>query len=115
MIDPYFISLTETVKMNELVILQDNLKLVSTQQDREMKRLLTFSDDELALAKMVLELVQTILDFPYNISYAQYDTEYYSGAQCVIYFSDSVSNKILKTDFYDSLFLLAERFIIELP
>lgn len=66
---PYFSRLTECVKLNELVSLQANLS-VEEKNNKMPTSSLIFTTQELELAELVLELLQLILCFTYNITYS---------------------------------------------
>ena len=113
---PYFKTLTDNIRMNELAVLQENLSVEEKNQfeNSPHKRILTFNQEELAIATAVLELLSVLLNYPFSISYGEYDMDN-PYEHSVIYYPDAVSNKILEGDFYESLFFLTERFVLELP
>ena len=58
------------------------------------EQLIKFSDYELFIAKNVLELIEEMLNFPYSITYAEYDFDI-EYTHSVIYFPDSITKLIL--------------------
>lgn len=110
---PYFNRLSEVIKFNELAALQSNLSVNDAQQPRPM-RVLAFTPDELTLAGLTIELLRSVVCFTYNVTYSEYEMEntYENSAIC---YPQRLKSILSGNEFYESLFYLSERFVLEQP
>jgi len=62
----------------------------------------------------VIELLRSVVTFTYNVTYSEYEMEncYENTAIC---FPQRLKEILSASDFYESLFYLSERFVLEQP
>lgn len=106
---PFFEKFEEGVKISELSQLQSKLDVSDNHSGQQTSsEQLSLSKEQDMQSQLVLMLLKKIVEFNYNITYSQYESEQAIDT-CLITFPDKVLNKIINHQFLKSLFYVVNK------
>lgn len=105
---PYFYKIEEGVLIKELNLLQDNMNINDVDTESSGSQQVAITSDEELQSDYVFMLLQKIVQFNYNITYSEYESDQ-PIETCLITLPDKVSEKIINSSFLDALFFIIEK------
>ena len=107
---PYFQSVEDLIKVNELAAMQEKLAVSEHQPSGERVQL--FQPGELKFTTLVFNLLKEVICFNYNITYSEFESES-PIENCLVCFPDQVTKKVISREFIDSMFYVIEKLIVD--